>query len=171
VTGKQIKTLSGHRYWVNSISFSRDGKTLASASGDYTIKLWDIATGKQLNTLTGHRSGVSSVSFSPDGKTLASASYDRTIKLWNVATGKLLKTLFGHRSGVSSVSFSPDGKTLASASYDRTIILWNLESDLWNLDLDNLLVRDCHWVRNYLQNNPYVNESDKHLCDDIKRLP
>jgi hypothetical protein len=65
-----------------------------------------------------------------------------------------------HTSSVMSVSFSPDGKTLASGSADNTI-------KLWNLDLDNLLVRGCDWVRGYLKNSPNVSESDRHLCDGI----
>jgi WD40 repeat protein len=80
------------------VAFSPDGKTLASASWDQTIKLWDVQTGKELATLKGHTGWVTSVAFSPDGKTLASAggerseessgSADRTIKLWDVQTGK-----------------------------------------------------------------------------------
>ena len=166
-TGNQISTLKGHTLWVNSVSFSPDGKTLASASDDNTIKLWNLATGKEISTLTGHTSWVNSVSFSPDGKTLASGSYDNTIKVWNLATGEHITTLTGHTSSVNSVSFSPDGKTLASGSHDNTIKVWNL--DLHNLDnLDNLLVRGCDWVRDYLKNNPNVSESDRTLCDDIR---
>jgi WD40 repeat protein len=71
------------------VAFSPDGKTLASASGDNTIKLWSV-DGKALNTLKGHGSAVLSVAFSPDGKTLASASRDNTIKLWNLNLTDLL---------------------------------------------------------------------------------
>ncbi|MHC5833923.1 MAG: WD40 repeat domain-containing protein, partial [Nostoc sp.] len=73
-TGKAIKTLTGHSSPVYSVGFSPDGKTLASGSGDNTIKLWDVSTGKAIKTLTGHSSLVYSVGFSPDGKTLASGS-------------------------------------------------------------------------------------------------
>ncbi|HAX85896.1 MAG TPA: type IV secretion protein Rhs [Cyanobacteria bacterium UBA11370] len=118
--------LEGHKSAVYSVSFSPDGKTLASASGDKTIKLWDVATGKQITTLKGHTNSVSSVSFSPDGKTLAFASGDKTIKLWDVATGKQITALTGHEELVTSVSFSPDDKTLASGSYDQTIKLWDV---------------------------------------------
>ncbi|OYE03375.1 WD40 repeat domain-containing protein [Nostoc sp. 'Peltigera membranacea cyanobiont' 232] len=126
--GRERNSLEGHSNAVNSVSFSPDGKTLASGSGDKTIKLWNLETGKEIHTLTGHSNAVASVSFSPDGKTLASGSLDKTIKLWNLETGKEIRTLNGHSSSVTGVSFSPDGKTLASSSGDKTIKLWNLET-------------------------------------------
>ncbi|MBW4597980.1 MAG: hypothetical protein KME46_35030 [Brasilonema angustatum HA4187-MV1] len=99
---------------------------------------------------------------SPDGKTIASASRDKTVRLWNLQ-GQLLKTLSGHSEAVWGVALSPDGKTIASASSDKTVRLWSQ----WNLNLDDLLVRGCDWVRDYLQTNPNVSESDRHLCDGI----
>jgi WD40 repeat protein len=126
--GMERNQLVGHESYVNSVSFSRDGQTLASASYDNTIKLWQVETGEELRTLTGHENGVNSVSFSPDGQTLASASDDNTIKLWQVETGEELRTLTGHENVVNSVSFSRDGQTLASASDDETIKLWQVET-------------------------------------------
>ena len=126
--GRERNRLQGHNDWVMSVSFSPDGKTLASGSGDKTIKLWNLETGKEIGILRGHNDVVYSVSFSPDGKTLASGSQDKTIRLWNLETGQEICTLQGHDNWVYSVSFSPDGKTLASGNVDKTIKLWNLET-------------------------------------------
>jgi WD40 repeat protein len=123
IQAEQSTKVLSHPSQVWSVSYSPDGKTLASGSADGTVKLWDVGTGKELKTLKGHQGAVISVSYSPDGKTLASASYD-TVKLWDVVTGKELKTL--NQYWVNSVSFSPDGKTLASGSRDKTVKLWDV---------------------------------------------
>ena len=81
---------------VMSVAFSPDGKRLASASEDGTVKLWDAATGQETLTLKGHTDIVTSVAFSPDGKRLASASRDGTVKVWDAATGQEILTLKGH---------------------------------------------------------------------------
>ena len=66
------------------MAFSPDGKRLASASYDRTVKVWDATSGQETLTLKGHTGYPQSVAFSPDGKRLASASWDRTVKLWDV---------------------------------------------------------------------------------------
>ncbi|MEG4857213.1 WD40 repeat domain-containing protein [Microcoleus sp. K1-B6] len=119
--------LEGHSNWVNGVSFSPDGKTLASGSGDNTIKLWNVDTGQVISTIEAHNSPITSVSFSPDGKTLASGSADNTIKLWNVQTSKVITTLNKHSKGLRSISFSRDG-ILASGSDDSTIKLWDVKT-------------------------------------------
>ena len=86
-TGKELELIRGHTSGVLSVSFSLDGMTLASGSGDNTVRLWDANTGSELHTLTGHRSMINSVSFSRDSATLASGSWDSTVHLWDVNTG------------------------------------------------------------------------------------
>ncbi len=120
-------TLEGNGWPVRGVSFSPDGQTLASGSGDSTIRLWDVRTGRELQRLKGHRNWINNVSFSPDGQTLASSSNDDTIRLWDVRTGRELQTLRGHTHYLISVWFSPDGRTLVSSGGgDLTVRLWDV---------------------------------------------
>ncbi|MFW9259972.1 protein kinase domain-containing protein [Nostoc sp. CALU 546] len=126
-----LHTLTGHSGTlssVNALAISPDCYTLASASDDKNIKLWDLNTKKVLANLSGHSQAVKSVTFSPDGKILATASDDKTIKLWQVETLEEICTLLGHSHAVKSVAFSPDGQILASGSWDKTIKLWDVNT-------------------------------------------
>jgi len=76
--------LRGHEDAVLSVSFSPDGRLLASGSNDNTIRLWRVSDGECIAILRGHEGSVYSVSFSPDGRLLASGSYDKTIRLWSL---------------------------------------------------------------------------------------
>jgi WD40 repeat protein/energy-coupling factor transporter ATP-binding protein EcfA2 len=135
IEGREYNRLEGHDKDVTSVSFSPDSKTLASASFDKTIKLWNVETGEEIRTLKGHNILVSSVSFSPDGEKLVSGGGDSIIKLWDIKTGEVIHTLKGHNDLVYDVSFSPDGNTLASASFDETIKLWNVKTGQVRLTL------------------------------------
>jgi WD40 repeat protein len=119
--------LKGHTGLVYSLAFHPDGKSLATASFDETVKLWSFPEGKELQTLKGHTKAVYCVAFNHDGTLLASSSQDKTIRLWDGKSGKFLRELKGHGDTVSSVTFSPDGKMLASGSADKTVRLWDPE--------------------------------------------
>ncbi|WP_190240922.1 WD40 repeat domain-containing protein [Nostoc sp. 'Peltigera membranacea cyanobiont' 210A] len=139
----------GHKSAVWRVAFSPDGQTIASASGDFSIKLWQL-DGTLIRTLK-HERGVWGIAFSLDG---------HTIKVWKI-DGTLLVTLNGHTSNVSSVAFSPDGKTLASGGDDQLVIMWDLEQILHL----NLLKYTCDWVRDYLKTNITVEKSDRSICN------
>ncbi|MEH2422843.1 MAG: serine/threonine-protein kinase [Nostoc sp.] len=126
-----LHTLTGHSGTlssVNALAISPDSNTLASASDDKSVKLWDLNTQKVLASLSGHSQAVKSVAFSLDGKILATASDDKTIKLWQVETLEEICTLLGHLHAVKSVAFSPDGQILASGSSDKTVKLWDVNT-------------------------------------------
>ena len=144
-----LRTLEGHYNYVKSVSFSPDGKYLASGSlktikGKYfwnddtycgEIIIWDAMSGGCMLTLKGHSSYLNSVCWSPDGKYLASGSDDNTVKIWDAKSGECIKTLPGHSVSVSSVCWSPDGKYLASGAADRTIKIWDAKSGEYILTL------------------------------------
>lgn len=116
--------LIGHEKAVVSVSFSPDGKTVASGSVDKTIKFWHET--ELLKTIFDEQ-GVWCVRYSSvDNNLLVSSSLDSTIKFWKVDTGELLRTISGHSKIVFDMSFSSDGQKIATASWDGTIKIWDV---------------------------------------------
>ncbi len=162
VNGTHLKTLPGLQRNTSSfsdVSFSPNGKRIVAASADGTLKLWELDKDESPIPFYGHMGTVNSVAWSRDGKSIVSASADGTLKFWNL-DGVLLTTLNKHGNSLNSVVWSPDGKTIASATDEKTVILWNF-------DLDDLLMRGCDGLHDYL-NNPNANispDKNRHICD------
>src|SRR5262249_5367801 len=120
--------LRGHTARVIGVAFTPEGRRLASASEDSSLKVWDAASGECLLTLPGHTKPVTGVAFHPEGKQMASASRDETIKTWNAGTGENLLTLRVTGGPVLAIAFSPDGRRLASAGQDGRVRIWDANS-------------------------------------------
>ncbi|HLN26309.1 MAG TPA: sigma-70 family RNA polymerase sigma factor [Gemmataceae bacterium] len=154
VTGAVLKQLNGHEDQlsklpqgaqprigqIQSVAFSPDGKSLASACfQDSRVFIWDPATGKVRHTLPGHNQ-PNVVLFSPNGRMLAVGGNDCLIHVWDVATGRKLQQLRGHLGPIQGLAFSPDGLSLASGASgnppgmkggvatDSTLRLWDLQT-------------------------------------------
>ncbi|KAJ5731166.1 uncharacterized protein N7483_005674 [Penicillium malachiteum] len=120
-----LQTLEGHRYSVNLLGISPDGKRYLSASEDGCIKLWDSINGGCTLSLEGHSDEISSIIWLEDGAFLASASYDAKISTWDLSTGKCISTLQGHTAGVNAILGLHNATELVSASTDKTIKIWD----------------------------------------------
>ncbi len=147
-TGKLLQTFTGQTEGIQSLlTFSPDGKLIASGYDSHTTSLWDVHTGKRLHVITDARSFYKvSSAFSPDGKMIVLGSYRKgyDIGLWEVKTGKEVRTLTGYREknplrrdrfgryisenpALTYLEFNPDGKTIATAGY-YSVHLWDVNT-------------------------------------------
>jgi WD40 repeat protein/uncharacterized caspase-like protein len=139
-TGSELGAIKGHGRGVSKVTFSRDGKLLASAGTDNTIKIWDVATRAELRTLAGHTASIESIDFTPDGQLLASASEDGSTFLWDTKTGEHLLTLISLDDGGEWMVVTPQGL------FDGTPVSWN--QILWRYNQETFNVAPIEWFFN-----------------------
>jgi WD40 repeat protein len=129
----QLPTLSGHSGRVIGVAYSQNGKRLASAGTDKSVKVWDLAKRQEAFTLKGHTRPIFCLAFSADGSRLASAAMDFfvagapnpwEIKLWDLKTREEVLALQGHKEYLGNIAFTSDGKHLAAAGYGGTLKVW-----------------------------------------------
>ena len=121
-------TFSGHEQDIYSLDFARNGKHIASGSGDRTVRVWDIESGQEVLNLS-IEDGVTTVAISPGGEYVAAGSLDKSVRVWDARTGFLIERLDGidgHKDSVYSVAFAPNGRSLVSGSLDKSIKMWEL---------------------------------------------
>lgn len=134
--------LNGHEQAVLAFSFAPGGQTLASASKDATIRLWDVKRRKEIRKINAHPSGTQAVCFGPKGKKLVSGGWDKTVKVWDALSGKKLKE-FDMKSKVKAVLWSSDGKYVAAGCLDGSLKIWSVKND-WK---ETVLIRHKGGVR------------------------
>lgn len=133
-----IHSYADHEAEVNAVRFHPDGTCIASASGDKTIKVWDIRSQRLIQHYDAHSDGVTSLAFHPNGRFIISTSHDSTLKVWDLSQGRVLYTLYGHEGSSNSAHFSPCGDYFTSAGNDSIVMVW--KSNL--ADVDQEVIED-----------------------------
>lgn len=124
-----LRSLQGHQGEIWALTFSPDGRFLASGSFDTAIRLWETRSGQCFATFQKHCNWVWALAFSPDGAMLASGDVNGTINLWQRSSGQCLRMLQGSPYGIVSLKFTPDGAKLLSSNTHGQVTVWNVNDE------------------------------------------
>ncbi len=126
--GAVVCIYRGHSDAVWALTWSPDGRRIASGSFDRTVQVWEVPAFGQMFVYRGHSGLVQVVRWSPDGRLIASGGSDKTVQVWDARTGQRLLTYRGHKRTVTGLAWSPDGQRIASGSEDCTAQVWEVAS-------------------------------------------
>ncbi|HJZ58789.1 MAG TPA: c-type cytochrome domain-containing protein, partial [Gemmataceae bacterium] len=132
----EIDPLESRDGAANQIAFSPDGTRALIASGDRSVRFYDVEGRRDLKRFVGHTASVWSVGFSPDGKFAISGSMDGTARVWDMTTGLEVRKYAGHDSLVSAVAFTPNGRWGISGGFDGLLAAWKVGTgeEVWRAE-------------------------------------
>lgn len=147
--GVLVYTIDGHEDWIRNISWSSDGRLVATASDDQMVGIWDAATGEMQQLLSGHSDWVRDVAFSPDNKVLASAGDDGVLRFWDTETGDELSSTDNIGSYLMTVNWSADQAYLAAESSENRLHVWNAKNNelIFSSSID-VVQGSAKWIGN-----------------------
>jgi WD40 repeat protein len=114
---------------VRGVSYTRDGRYLASCGDDQVVRIWDACTGETMQCYyRGHHSSIHTLAWSPSGRSIASGDDQGLVRIWDAATGQTSMTYRGHSWRVTGLAWSPSGFAIVTSSWDGTVQLWDAHS-------------------------------------------
>ncbi len=164
--GKRLQTLPAHDQAIADAAFSPQGQTIATASIDGSVKLWQIDSDSKLTptgSITNYSSPIHRISFSPSGNRLAASREDGMIQVWNLdhnaRNTAISAILSGHRGSIVALGFGGMDDRLISGGHDGRLMIWDLTEILEITEIDYA----CAWVQDYLRQL----DGDRALCRNV----
>lgn len=119
-----LRSVRAHTDWVQAVALTADGRMMASAGNDKSIRIWDTGSGAPVRVVQGY--AANALAYSLDGRWLAAAGADGAVRLWDAKTGAAHSEWRGDGQALFCLAFSPDSKKLAAAGKDRTVFVWDM---------------------------------------------